>query len=78
MGENKKSASCLATYENSDHSSGNFCATATLFNLDWRVMFVSKNTENLSAKTTIHIYRKFRIIIQFHLATRTTSQDSSN
>ena len=44
-------------------------------------MFVSKNTEiliRLSAKNKIRIYRKFRIIIQFHLATRTTSQDSSN
>ena len=31
IGENKKSDSCLATLENSDNSSGNYCAT--LFNL---------------------------------------------
>ena len=34
IGENKKSDSCLATFENSDHSSGDYCGVcARLFNL---------------------------------------------
>ena len=39
IGENKKSDSCLATFENSDNSSGDYCAT--LFNLVYKEMYIS-------------------------------------